>query len=118
MSSERRTPAPGSKAAIKTILKEVRGLIESGWTVVALARDATGAQCNPTSHKATSWSLYGAIQKAVRSPFASALVVYNSLHRALPSGTKTVREFNDAPDRTREEILAVIDRAIEIEGRR
>jgi len=98
-----------------TILKDVRSLIETGWTVVALARDATGAQCNPTSHKATSWSLTGAIQKAVRTPFASALVYY-SLHRALPSGTKTVREFNDAPERTKEEILALIDRAIEMEG--
>jgi len=105
-----------------TILKEVRDLIERGWTQGTFARTEDGMQCDPEDEDAASWALDGAICGALSEltpqSFHEERLRIAQILISAASGVeiKNLARFNDAPDRTREEILAVIDRAIEMEG--
>lgn len=94
------------------VLKEARRLIaEKGWTQSAYHRDADGV--TRSSETAASFCIEGACMRAIgpkpwcdwRSPLAEAIGLRDRLELA---------NWNDRPERTKEEILAAFDRAIEI----
>ena len=108
-----------------TVLKEVRSLIETGWTQDVLARSEEGIQCDPEDEDAVSWCLTGAIRRAIwQFPSLPGRPLYSLrielVLRAAAGGSKikSLVLFNDAPGQTKDTVLDLIDRAIEIEGRR
>ncbi len=100
---------------MKTIdgLKQVRDLLEKGWTQEASARDADGEPLLSTDTRACSFCILGAVWRAVAghdNPMESRLVY--ALRNAIGEDAKLVA-YNDTPGRTQDEILALVDKAIE-----
>lgn len=96
---------------VKQVLIEARRLIaEKGWTQGVNARNSKGRVVKPTYKGAVCFCIYGALGRVVEElsevhDEAVALLE----HEVQP---KFVSEWNDTPGRTREEVLAVFDRAI------
>ena len=93
-------------------LRAVAAQIERGWSQGADARDAHGRSVGLNSDKAQAWSLLGAFGLA-----ATDGVPPDHVRRALVAlsgviGTDSLQRWNDAPDRTREEVLFALDEAI------
>ena len=99
-------------------LLDVRGLIESSWTQRAEARAADGSPIDPWKPRAVSWSLLGALvtvyDRRVRADGHGAAV------GALASACARLAEvvdsdllsaWNDAPGRTRDDVLAALEEA-------
>lgn len=93
------------------VLREARELIARGWTQEVSARDANGTPVAPTDDTATCWCTIGALMRAGGARAASALAAF------LPRNTSIPR-WNDAPERTQAEVLALFGRAIEAEEAR
>lgn len=92
-------------------------LTEKGWTQGALARDKDGGVRWTDSHLETacSFCLRGALVVASRQHGTQAQMSARSrLEMALGVHGDTV-SFNDAPGRTREEVLDLIERAKKLE---
>lgn len=96
--------------------REVRKLIEQGWTQGAYARSASGYSVDSNSTPdAVCWCLSGAI---IRVATAQAIPVYKIRDRLrevlfLRVGNGSIVVWNDAPLRTKEEVLALLDFAID-----
>lgn len=91
-------------------LKRMRGLLASGWTQGALARDRNGHEVSETSDNAVSFCIAGAMYRSARG-----LIRLWSIHHALREvNADEIASWNDARNRTQSEVLALIDRAIEI----
>lgn len=100
------------------VLKRAKSLIEDkGWTQGALARNRAGAHVCPTEHTAKSFCMLGACYAANPHPAYMANAT-DELLMALPKPYFEVEAFNDAPGRTKEEVLAVFDKAIAAAGRK
>ena len=94
------------------ILIEARRVIESGWCTRASARTDKGIPCEWDEAKACSWCSTGAVLH-VASMFVPARVyALRFLREAI--GQYSIVGWNDAPGRTKEEVLAGFDRAIEL----
>ena len=108
-------------------LRKMRELLAKGWTQGAWARDGEGQDVFTDSETATCFCLAGA---STRTRSGVQKLIPNALLRALDcvepdlagrydkSNDFTVRliivRWNDRPGRTQSEVLALIDRAIEI----
>ena len=91
-------------------LNEIRELLAKGWTQVALARDQRGHDVSVMSENAVSFCVVGAMRRSSRG-----LARLWSIHHALRELTNgTISAWNDDPTRTHAQVLALIDRAIEI----
>lgn len=93
-------------------LRAVAAQIERGWSQGADARDAQGRVVGLNSDEAQAWSLLGAFALS-----ATDGVPRNHVRRALVAlsdviGTDSLQQWNDAPDRTREEVLSALEEAI------
>ena len=88
-----------------------RARIERGWTQSAEARDASGNSVLPDSPLAVCWDVLGALFDA-EMPTSS----HDALFKELPGRSRrrdvSIVSFNDAEGRTKEEVLALYDRAI------
>jgi hypothetical protein len=93
-------------------LREARQRIERGWCQGTWARTGDGAPTHSQDERANQWCALGAL-----SCVGALLNGDNFLHMALPAGWKLVGDFNDAPGRTKEDILALYDRAIALAER-
>lgn len=94
------------------ILIDSRKVVEAGWCIRASARTAKGIPCEWDEAKAASWCSTGAMLHVV-SMFAPAhFHALNFLREAV--GQHAIVAWNDAPGRTKEEVLAAFDTAIEI----
>jgi hypothetical protein len=99
--------------SIAQVLTEARKLIAQGWTQGEYKRVINGVEC---------WCISGAIHQATSYDEPSGLefaALFLSLRADdfyLSSSTNLI-EWNDAPDRTQEEVLALIDRAIAKEAK-
>ena len=95
------------------ILIEARAYVEKGWTQGAWARNRKGTPVNEDSTRAVCWCALGALWKAdgIGSYGLNALVKASGgeVHPTTISG------WNDNPDRTQAEVLALFDKAIEAE---
>lgn len=90
-------------------------LTEKGWTQGALARDKDGEKTEWHLETACSFCLRGALVVASRQHGTQAQMSARSrLEMALDVPGDTV-SFNDAPGRTREEVLDLIERAKKLE---
>ena len=103
-------------------LKAVRALIAKGWTQDWYARDRDGESVAPHDSAATCYCLTGAvfaIQKGSSLDTNGRRDEREDLHAALRAtlrdnnSSNSLTDFNDAKGRTRAEVLALIDRAIE-----
>lgn len=93
------------------ILKEARKLlIEKGWTQAAYARDINGYRVSPRSTDAVCFCSIGAIQHV----HGSWGVPERFLTRASEHAYWSVPVWNDKPGRTKEDVIALFDKAIEI----
>ena len=106
------------------MLMEARGLLLRAWSKGAQARDVRGHVVNAWSDTAASWSLVGALLASwhrhddrldadfvAHSAEARTLVEATEvLSRA--TGTLAIDSWNDAPERSRPDVIAAIDRAL------
>lgn len=100
--------------AISEVLELTRKIVENGWIQGLSAIDVYGRTCDPTDDDVIRCCLKGAIRRAEWQLFrkstlnSGALLVLNEL---LPEG-QTVVYWNDRPERTKTEVLELIDRGI------
>ena len=92
-------------------LRAVAAQIERGWSQGADARNAQGRAVGLNSGEAQAWSLLGAFALA-----ATDGIPGDHVRRALVAlsdviGIDSLQEWNDAPDRTREEVLSALEEA-------
>jgi len=98
------------------ILKKAKLLLtEKGFTKGWFAKDADGHDIADISPYAVCFCSYGAINRAacdlgLRDSYAGDIAT-SALEKVVPTG---VPEWNDASDRTLEEVLAAFDAAITI----
>jgi hypothetical protein len=94
-------------------LKATRSNIEKGWIKGAFAQKLDGEACESINPEACCFCLAGAAINATRDELLSEKRWY-ALGKALESVIGgSIITFNDGDGRTLEEILAVIDQAIE-----
>lgn len=108
------------------MLSEARGLLLRGWSRGAQARDLTGEVVVAWSDDARSWSLLGALLASWHSHNGRrdmTFVAHGLDARALGdatqaigdvTGTASIEGWNDDPARTLDEVIATIDRAVEL----
>lgn len=101
--------------SLKEDLTRVRRLIESGWTRGAWARTESGSPCWEDNTNAVCWCLSGAVQKVFSGDESTQtrIDLTRALVRNLPAGFWDIPAWNDEPGRTKEEVLALIDKTIE-----
>jgi hypothetical protein len=97
------------------MLMEARGLLLRGWSKGAQARESTGHVVNAWSDEAASWSLVGALLASWhrhddRLDARGLAEATDVLSRA--TGTLALDPWNDAPERTRSDVIAAVDRAL------
>lgn len=106
------------------IVKRAREIISApgAWTQNAFARRVDGSRVDPTSEGACKFCAVGALAKAhleikMKTISQDLMEASNFVGMCIPGATQTWRlslaSYNDDPDRTQEEVIAVFDRAIE-----
>jgi hypothetical protein len=96
---------------------ELATLIQTGWTQEANARDAYGFNTSPESPKATCWCLHGAVCRlALSNEYPYDWTVVKNIERALDAAAFMAQRpsyvvYNDTPNRTKEDILSLIEEA-------
>jgi hypothetical protein len=105
-----------------TALIEARRLINNGWIQKMFARNAQGHMCGWNSEEAKSYCSIGAIYKASNwsKTYNTGLCfdVFNALsdhigiERYGQGPAECIVFFNDAPKRTKAEVLDAFDKAI------
>lgn len=101
---------------MREILEAARANIEAGWCQGAIAREASsgnrlGEPCHPLDDKAVAWDILGAVEKALgcskrKKNFRSVISRLEAI------GGQGVISFNEAPLRTKEDVLALFDKAL------
>lgn len=93
------------------VLQGMRSRLATGWTQYAVARNRFGVRVASSSSEACSWCIMGAASATTRNADERS----SAYTRLYQSGIRllTVGEWNDIPGRTQEEVLALIDSAIE-----
>lgn len=104
-----------TKEEILRIVEGARPLIEAGWTQGAYARDAEGDIAYFSGREATCFCIVGALLRAQNAPLGKGDVseVVNQIHlRGFSRWTapSAIHIWNDVPQRTKEDVLAVLDR--------
>lgn len=98
------------KSEVIQVLDEAkRILVEKGWTQGYFAKNAAGENVRLDSEEAESFCVLGAAFRAAGCRNES--FIRAALIAAAPAGEPA--EYNDAPGRTKEEVLALIDKAKE-----
>lgn len=99
------------------VLKEARALIAKGWTQGAFARDGNYQPVQVGDDAAECYCISGALHLAAdtRITWKQQPETFNQAWRALEHVTDTrisLVQWNDAPERELDEVLAAFDRAI------
>ena len=100
------------------VLKATRALIDTPekWTKGAYARDARGRVVGWLDPGASCFCVQGAFHKALGHLGDSSFEVWHErVSDAFPAHFNSVQEYNDHPDTTHADIMAVFDRAIAAE---
>lgn len=93
----------------REILTTARALIERGWTQATCARNSHGSTVPPGSADASCWCVYGALYACAAPP--NALSDVCTAFR-LAIDMQEIPEWNDAPGRTKEDVLRAFDQAL------
>jgi hypothetical protein len=105
------------KAMSTDALRAVRARIEAGWSQVADARDASGAEVRVGGADAVAWSLASAFALAGKDgiPMNRLPVALRALSAV--TGMDSLERWNDQEGRTKQDVLDALDAAIEhVEG--
>jgi hypothetical protein len=102
----------------RQLLAQARELIAFSWTQHADARDADGVAVEPWAADAVSWSLLGALvvgYERLRTGDGEG-GAFVALRRACVLlaavlDSDSLPDWNDAPERTRADVLAALDEA-------
>lgn len=95
------------------VLKKARSYVERGWISRAMARDSAGELVHPCDPYATCWCLSGAIRAAQGQKLIPQVEIeITKLLREVGGFNKPVYQWNDDPDRTKYEVLELLDRAL------
>lgn len=102
----------------KQILIGMRELLSlpERWTQGRLAKDIQGKEIQPTSDEAVCWCLYGAACRiACDSISRLPDAIFNILNSSVKgSDHSSLILWQDDPSRTHAEVLAALDRAVEL----
>ena len=98
-----------NKNPVTELLIEGRARIARGWTQGASARDVTGSVTRAWAEEAVCWCAMGAVA-CREDDWATTAAAWVVLEEA---AGMWVAEWNEAPGRTHEDVLALYDRAIE-----
>lgn len=105
-------------SAVADKLREARALIERGWCQKDYARGKSGRTVSPKGRAARCYCAMGAIGHANHSWPCALLPGVRELVCAVTgfadADEVTILNWNDAPERTQDEVLAAFDRAIEL----
>ncbi len=98
----------------KEVLIRGKERLERGWCQGASARDASGNKSDPESPNAASFCVFGAMHER-EGPYASDRA-RELIRRVLGAklGDGAIAIYNDTPGRTKEEVLALVDKAINL----
>ena len=112
-----------SKEDTHAVLVAARALLTppAAWTRVAFARNEAGNSTISGDPSAVCWCAVGAVNRAARTQFGvcglQAMTAVDALATALGAlvadTSGGVAAYNDAPERTHEEILELFDKAID-----
>jgi hypothetical protein len=94
-------------------LRAVAAQIERGWSQGADARDADGRAVPLISDAARAWSPLGAFALLATDGIPTDHVRRALVAFADVTGANSLQEWNDAPERNREEVLSALQEAIE-----
>lgn len=94
------------------VLREARKLLDRGWCQGALALDDKGSKIYEKSPAACRWCLLGAIGAASNWRHAPSKKAISMLR--VSTEWEQPANWNDAPGRTQAEVLAAVDRAVEL----
>jgi hypothetical protein len=86
--------------------------IEQGWTQGAAARDADGNQVGVHSPKAVCWCIAGATVASFLKQ-TDDLKLENNIRKVTGYSSVT---FNDAPGRTKEEVIEALKKARDLDA--
>lgn len=110
-------------SSVEYILRRVRNYIKTGWTQNAWARDINGKEISEDSSFASCFCLSGAINRThfVDNAHYDYVMMAKGIltneicktHPELASSLAPIATWNDEPGRTKEEVLELIDRALE-----
>lgn len=97
-----------------TVLKKSRALLDKGWTQGWFAKDENGCHVDYGAHNATYFCIAGAVYRTVgvaTAPGSSDAM--DALTAVAPAQYKfSLSQYNDAPRRTKAQVLGLFDRAI------
>lgn len=98
------------------ILTSARAKIEQGWCQGSLARNADGKRTGERASDAICWCAIGACwANADTSNLAACEVIRQATDKLSDAvGARAINIWNDSPTRTKAEVLAAFDRAIEL----
>lgn len=105
-----------TQTALDVLCEAREILVEKGWTQGCCARDARGKNCDIGSKAAVCYCAVGAISHVSdysepTRPFKQACI---ALRRVINiKQGMSIGSWNDAPERTKEEVIAAFDKAIE-----
>lgn len=100
---------------LRDLLVRARERIEQGWTKGANARDSYGEEISSDSPAACQWCAQGAImaEGVERCLELSAVCCLDHELSNVASEWSWVASWSDEPERTKADVLALYDRAIE-----
>lgn len=111
-----RPPRKGEVGPAITALEQAKDLIVEGWCQGAQAREGhSDALAPPNSPRAKRWSLEGALHAAATSNRPAMAAMWGFAAKAIgcsPDSPQAFARWNDAPGRTRGEVLLALDTAI------
>ncbi len=95
-------------------LKRAKALIERGWTQHTRARDAAGDPTHADSADAVMFCVDGACVRVAFETGIDGWAIADRLETALGKRgfNASIARWNDRPDRTKEEVLALMEEVI------
>jgi len=106
------SPASAPEAVVATLTEARRLIAEVGWTQGVYARDAYQNHELYESPRAVCFCAQGAIKRASGYDVDACVAAYRHLTHAI--GGSYIPGWNDEKARTKEEVVAAFDRAIEL----
>lgn len=102
------------KAVYQTLVEARKLIDEKGWTQGAMFRSSTGVKLSFLKKEQTaSYCMVGALRAQYRPDPSIYGQVQELLHDVIGEEWASLESWNDQPGRTKEEVLAVFDKAIE-----
>jgi hypothetical protein len=103
----------------KTLIAARKILAENGWAQKAFAKDANGVGVLPEATTAVAFCALGALDRACHEESFPYIAPRHVLNRATHAITgdghwSNISYYNDEKERTKEDVLALYDNAIEL----